>query len=73
VDTACRAASLHELGLVPTISRMMMTPTRSSSSDGSLLVGSVYGGAMAALRPGIRPGFGRTKAWISSSLRRIVW
>ena len=25
VATACRAASLHELGLVPTISRMMMT------------------------------------------------
>src|SRR4051794_24054952 len=27
VATACRAASLHDLGLVPTISRMMMTPT----------------------------------------------
>src|SRR2546430_1176212 len=26
VATACRAASLHERGLVPTISRMMMTP-----------------------------------------------
>src|SRR4051794_26702752 len=26
VATACRAASLHDLGLVPTISRMMITP-----------------------------------------------
>jgi hypothetical protein len=27
VATACRAASLQDLGLVPTISRMMITPT----------------------------------------------
>src|SRR6185436_3212746 len=27
VATACRAASLHDRGLVPTISRMMITPT----------------------------------------------
>jgi hypothetical protein len=26
VATACRAASLHDRGLVPTISRMMITP-----------------------------------------------
>src|SRR5450756_33321 len=26
VATACRAASLHDFGLVPTISRMMITP-----------------------------------------------
>jgi hypothetical protein len=26
VETACRAASLHDFGLVPTISRMMITP-----------------------------------------------
>ena len=31
VVTAWRAASLHDLGLVPTISRMMMTPTAASS------------------------------------------
>jgi hypothetical protein len=30
VATAWRAASLQELGLVPTISRMMMTPTGAS-------------------------------------------
>jgi hypothetical protein len=28
VETACRAASLHDFGLVPTISRMMITPIR---------------------------------------------
>jgi hypothetical protein len=27
VATACRAASLQDLGLVPTISRTMITPT----------------------------------------------
>ena len=31
VATAWRAASLHDCGLVPTISRMMMTPTAASS------------------------------------------
>src|SRR5450756_2178096 len=48
VATACRAASLHEVGLVPTISRMMITPIRalrapipaglrsSATRDGSL-------------------------------------
>src|SRR4029077_15342360 len=58
VATATRAASDHERGLVPTISRMMITPLRPSRMPRSMAPGGTRRAAPSSPlegEPGLRP------------------
>jgi hypothetical protein len=57
VATACRAASLQDRGLVPTISRMMITPMLTSGSGAGLgpWVGGEHTGEPGIDEPASRP------------------